>query len=78
MGTVTEQAGAKRKWVRPLGDFTDMAWLAGWDAGITGASVSANPYKRPAQRRAWEKGRACGLRSDDSAVAAMKRRVGRR
>ena len=60
---------------RPLGNPTNKAWLAGWDAGITGASAHANPYRRLPQAHAWENGRLAGLRSNEIDVAQMKRRA---
>lgn len=63
---------------RPLGDYTDKAWLAGWDAGVCGLGNEFNPYKRPAQAKAWQRGRDLGLRSDDIAVKIMRNILARR
>lgn len=60
--------------MRPLGNPTNKAWLAGWDAGICG--LRNNPYTRRPQAAAWERGRAAGLRSTAADVAIMKRRAG--
>ena len=54
---------------------TNKAWLAGWDAGISGTPGHANPYRRSDFRRAWDRGRTAGLRSSDQDVANMQRRV---
>jgi hypothetical protein len=59
---------------RQLGNPTNKAWLAGWDAGICG--LKSNPYVRRPQADAWERGRQSGLRSNDADVAGMKRRAG--
>lgn len=60
---------------RPLGNPTNKAWLAGWDAGICG--LHANPYRRSPQRRAWADGRASGLRSSTDDVRRMRLRSAR-
>lgn len=64
--------------MRSLGNPTDKAWLTGWDAGLVGFLPSVNPYKRGPQRRAWERGRAAGARSDMVDVQIMKLRQSRR
>ncbi len=63
---------------RPLGDYTDKAWLAGWDAGVCGLGDGFNPYKRHAQAKAWKRGRDLGLRSDDTAIKIMHNILARR
>lgn len=62
---------------RPLGNPTDKAWIAGWDAGIVGLGSGANPYTRRPQAKAWEAGRTAGRRSNDDDVAALQRRMSR-
>lgn len=57
-----------------LGNPTNKAWLAGWDAGICG--LTSNPYRRGPQARAWERERLAGLRSSAADVAVMKRLAG--
>lgn len=58
---------------RLLGNPTNKAWLAGWDAGICG--LASNPYKRKPQRDAFDRGRVSGLRSNDEDVKQMQRRA---
>ncbi len=59
---------------RPLGNPTDKAWLAGWDAGICGRISNCNPYKRRPQYGAWERGWRAGRRSNFEDVQIMKLR----
>jgi hypothetical protein len=54
---------------------TSLAWLAGWDASITG---QANPYKRRDYASAFERGRIHGKRSDDEAVRILNLMLSRR
>lgn len=60
---------------RQLGNPTNKAWLAGWDAGIVGHGAGVNPYRRKPQHGAWERGRVAGRRSDDHDVAELRRRA---
>lgn len=62
------------KW-RPLGNHTNKAWLAGWDAGVVGFSFAANPYRRRPQAHAWEDGRLRGRRSNAEDVKIMQRKA---
>lgn len=62
---------------RPLGDFTDRAWLAGWDAAVAGLPRTGNPYRRRPQRRAWDAGWAAGRRSGELDATIMQRRANR-
>lgn len=59
---------------RPLGISSDKAWVAGWDASITGQS---NPYKRRDYARHFQRGREAGVRSNDADVDQLKRRLAR-
>lgn len=61
--------------MRRPGISTDKAWLAGWDAGITGQI--GNPYKRRDYARQFERGREAGRRSSNEDVRVMKLRVSR-
>lgn len=64
--------------MRPLGNYTDKAWLAGWDASIRFELPRANPYKRRPQAKAWLRGHEAATRSDDAAVLALKNVMARR
>lgn len=54
-----------------LGNPTDKAWLAGWDAGVVGRSAGDNPYRRLIQAHAWERGRIAALRSNNGRVGQI-------
>ena len=56
-----------------LGNQTNKAWLAGFDAAIAGLARSANPYKREPQVRAWERGWWTGYWGEEAGVRTMKR-----
>lgn len=57
---------------RALGISRSKAFIAGWDASITGAS---NPYSRKDYSRVFQMGKAAGLRSTDDDVALLKRYI---
>ena len=60
---------------RQLGNPTDKAWVAGWDAGVIGVGYSMNPYRRRPQAEAWKAGRGAGWRSNDDDVRQLKQRI---
>jgi hypothetical protein len=63
----------KRK-PRPLGDYTDKAWLTGWDYCIMNRPVNHNPYKRRPQREAFVRGhKACENNAVNSLRTVMRR-----
>ena len=63
---------------KPIGNATDKAWLAGWDAAVSGYPRGLNPYKREPQVHAWDKGWIAGYWSGDPQVRTMKRIANRR
>lgn len=59
---------------RQLGNPTDKAWIAGWDASI---AFTCNPYKRLPQQRAFDSGKLAGQRQSDDDVRVLKLRLER-
>lgn len=57
-----------------MGEKTDRAWVAGWDASLT---CQGNPYKRAEFVRAFDRGKAAGRRATDEDVAILQRRLRR-
>lgn len=54
---------------RALGNPTDRAWIAGWDASLT---YTGNPYKRAPQLKAFDRGKAAGNRAGVEDVRRLK------
>jgi len=64
-----------RRKPRPLGDYTDKAWLTGWDYCIMLRRINENPYTRRPQHDAFRRGyKACENNAVSSLRTVMRRR----
>ncbi len=57
------------------GNPTAKAWLAGWDASVSGLPGQINPYLRRPQSEAWDCGFREGLRSGKRAAHVTQQRT---
>ena len=60
---------------RTNGNPTAKAWLAGWDAAVSGLPGQTNPYLRNPQYEAWDCGFREGLRSGKRAARVTQHRI---